>query len=240
LSIDSQGIGDEGTVSDFSSYFHAVNCATLPFKPKLTVKQVGGHKGTVRGGNPQLQIDLTTRPGDANVKSLSLTLSNSFEIDQEHLGNICTEKELAATQCAGRQAIGRATTTTPLLDQPLSGAVYAVSGSGGLPRLAFILNGQVNLLPRAETTTVKGQRLQTTVPVIPDAPIGHFHLIIFGGKHGYLANTRDICAHPPLTRVSFLGQNGATAAENLPLKATCGGAARSKRHAHRGNRGGAR
>jgi hypothetical protein len=240
FSIDSQGIGDEGTVSNFSSYFHAVNCATLPFKPKMTVKQVGGHKGTVRGGNPQLQIDLTTRPGDANIKSLTLTLSNSFEIDQEHLGNLCTEKELAATQCAGRQAIGKATTTTPLLDQPLSGAVYAVSGSGGLPRLAFILNGQVNLVPRAETTTVKGQRLQTTVPIVPDAPIGHFHLTIFGGKHGYLADTRDICAHPPVTRVSFIGQNGATEDVSLPLKASCGGAARSKRHAHRGNGGGGR
>jgi hypothetical protein len=136
FSIDSQGIGDEGTVSNFSSYFHAVNCATLPFKPKMTVKQVGSHKATLRGANPQLQIDLTTRPGDANIKSLALTLSSAFEIDQRHLGNICSEKELVATQCAGRQAIGKATTTTPLLDQPLSGPVYAVSGSGGLPRLA--------------------------------------------------------------------------------------------------------
>jgi hypothetical protein len=36
------------------------------------------------------------------------------------------------------------------------GPVYAVSGSGGLPRLAFILNGQVNLVPRADTTTPHG------------------------------------------------------------------------------------
>ena len=27
FSVDSQGIGDQGTVADFSSYFHAVNCA---------------------------------------------------------------------------------------------------------------------------------------------------------------------------------------------------------------------
>ena len=164
----------------------------------MTIKQVGGRKSTRRAANPSLQFDLTTRPGDANIKSLSVTLSSAFEIDQRHLGNICTEKELAATQCAGRQPIGEATTTTPLLDQPLSGPVYAVSGSGGLPRLAFLLNGQVNLLPRADAKTVKGGRLQTTVPVVPDAPIGHFHLIVFGGKHGYLANTRDLCQHTPL------------------------------------------
>ena len=49
-------------------------------------------------------------------------------------------------------------------------------------------------MPRAETKTVSGGRLRTTVPVVPDAPIGHFHLVVFGGKHGYLSNTRDLCA----------------------------------------------
>ena len=91
-------------------------------------------------------FDLRTRPGDANIKSLSLTLSKSFAIDQRHLGNLCSEAELAQTQCAGRQAIGTASTRTPLLDAPLSGPVYAVSGSGGLPRLAFVLDGQVSLV----------------------------------------------------------------------------------------------
>jgi hypothetical protein len=205
----------------------------------MTIKQVG-HKGTKRGANPQLQIDLNTRPGDANVQSLSLTLPNAFEIDQEHLGNICTEKELVATQCAGRQQIGRATTETPLLEQPLSGPVYAVSGSGGLPRLAFILNGQVMLIPRAETKTVGGGRLRTTAPVVPDAPIGHFRLIVFGGKHGYLDNTHDLCVHPPSARVEFNGQNGAKRAENMRVTSSCGGKARHKRHAHKGNGGGAR
>ena len=146
---------------------------------------------THRGGNPALQFDLNTRPGDANIKSISVTLPSAFEIDQRHLSNLCTEKELATTECAGRQQIGVASTKTPLLDQPLSGPVYAVSGGGGLPRLAFLLNGQVDLVPRAETKTVNGGRLYTTVPVVPDAPVGHFRLTVFGGKQGYLANTRE-------------------------------------------------
>jgi hypothetical protein len=123
-------------------------------------------------------------------------------------------------------------TATPLLDQPLSGSVYAVSGSGGLPRLAFILNGQVKLIPRADTTTVKGGRLQTTVPVVPDAPIGHFRMTVFGGKRGYLVNTRDICEKVPIAVVSYLGQNGATRSQKLPVRAACGraGSKRAKRH----------
>ena len=151
-----------------------------------------------------------------------MTLSNAFEIDQRHLGNICSRERTGRdTNAPAARAIGKATTTTPLLDQPLSGPVYAVSGSGGLPRLAFILNGQVKLVPRADTTTVKGGRLQTTAPVVPDAPIGHFSLTVFGGKKGYLVNTRDICAHTPVVRVGYTGQNGKTEAQKLKVKTAC-------------------
>ena len=220
MSVDSQGIGDQGRVANFSSYFHAVNCRALAFKPKMTIRLLGARKNTRRARNPELRFDLTTRPGDANIKSLSVTLSNAFEIDQRHLGNICAEKELATTQCAGRTAIGRAKTTTPLLDQPLEGPVYAVSGSGGLPRLAFLLNGQVDLVPRADTKTVGGL-LQTTVPVVPDAPIGHFQLNVFGGKAGYLINTRDICKRVATVSIAYTAQSGKTRSETVKVKAAC-------------------
>ena len=230
FSVDSQGIGDQGTVTNFSSYFHAVNCAALGFKPSMRVRQVGSRGETRRSANPELIFDLNTRAGDANIKGLNVTLPNAFEIDQTHLGNLCTEKELTTTQCAGRQQIGEATTTTPLLDQPLSGPVYAVSGSGGLPRLAFVLDGQVDLLPRADTKTIKGSRLSTTVPVVPDAPIGHFHLVVFGGKRGYLANTRSLCTHTPVVRVNYMAQNGETTSQAIKVKAPCSkGNARHKR-----------
>jgi hypothetical protein len=229
FSVASEGIGNQGAAAKFSSPFAAVNCATLPFQPRMSVRQLGGHKATGRSKDPSIQVDLNTREGDANIKSLSVTLPNALEIDQNHLGNLCSEKELAATQCVGRQAIGTATTTTPLLDQPLSGPVYAVSGSGGLPRLAFILDGQVDVLPRAETTTISGQRLQTTVPVVPDVPIGHFRLTLFGGKQGYLSNTRSLCSHPAMVTVSYLAQNEKKLTQRVATKAACGTKARHKR-----------
>jgi hypothetical protein len=235
LTVDSEGIGDQGTVANFSSFFHVDNCSSLGFRPKITMRQTNGHRATQRAKNPALELNLRTRPGDANVKSVSVTLSSAFEIDQRHLGNICSEKELAEKQCAGRTPIGRASTTTPLLDQPLQGPVYAVSGSGGLPRLAFILNGQVNLIPRADTDTARGGRLQTVVPVIPDAPIGHFHLTVFGGKTGYLVNTRDICAHLPVTKITYTAQNGKRRTEAVKVRSACGNRkARAKRHHHPG------
>ncbi len=234
LSVDSQGIGDQGTIANFSSPFHADDCATMPFKPRMTIRQLGGRKAAKRSSNAALKLDLRTRPGDANIKSLSVTLPTAFEIDQHHLGNICSESELVATQCAGRTPIGKALTKTPLLDQPLAGPVYAVSGSGGLPRLAFILNGQVSLLPRAETKSDKS-RLKTTVPVVPDAAIGHFELTVFGGKSGYLVNTRDLCQNTPFVQVDYTGQNGRTLTQKVKVKTNCGGKSSSRR-THRSRR----
>jgi hypothetical protein len=227
MTVDSEGIGDQGTAVGFSSYFQAADCAPLPFKPKMAVRKVG--KGALtRTQNPSLEFRLRTRPGDANIKSLSVTLSKAFSIDQRHLGTLCSETEFANTKCAGRAAIGTATTTTPLLDQPLSGKVYAVSGTGGLPKLAFILDGQVSLAPRAESFSTRGA-LKTVVPVVPDAPIGDFRLNLYGGKRGYLTNTRSLCAKPPLTTVEYEAQNGKRYTQRVRTQLPCGGGSKSKR-----------
>jgi hypothetical protein len=236
FSVDSQGIGDQGTVTDFSSYFQAVNCITLPFKPSMKIKQIGGKKATKRSQNPALQFDLRTRTGDANIKSVAVTLPKAFAIDQRHLGNICSKAQLAAERCAGRQAIGTVTTTTPLLDQPLSGPAYAVSGFGKLPHVVFILNGQVLIMPEAESSSVKGGHLRTVVPVVPDAPIGHFRLKLFGGKKGYLVNTRDLCASPATTTIEYTAQSGKTLTQTVAAKTACGKGKGSKRAARRARR----
>jgi hypothetical protein len=56
-------------------------------------------------------------------------------------------------------------------------------------------------------------------------------MTVFGGKTGYLINTRDICRREPRTRVSYAGQNGKSHAETVGVKVSCGKkSARSKRH----------
>ena len=64
FAVDSQGIGDQGTVVDFSSYFHAVNCAPLRFKPTMTIRQLGGRKAH-RGapGTPRSSSTCGPAPG---------------------------------------------------------------------------------------------------------------------------------------------------------------------------------
>jgi hypothetical protein len=217
MGVASHGTGDQGTIANFSSFFQAVNCSTLAFKPKMTVTQRGG---TARAQDPQLDFHLKTRPGDANIKSVAVTLSKAWAIDQRHLGNLCSEAELASKKCAGRQAIGKVSVKTPLLDAPLSGPAYAVSGKGGLPRLAFILDGQVSLVPRAKSFSVGGA-LKTVVPTVPDAPIGDFRLTVFGGKKGYLINTRSLCAHKVVSTIEYVAQSGKKLTQKVKAQAAC-------------------
>ena len=228
FTVDSQGIGDQGTVTNFSSYYQVVNCETLPFKPRMTITQLGGRKATNRGSDPSLRFDLHTSHGDANVKSIAVTLPNALEIDQAHLGNLCSVTELESTHCAGRQPIGTVSDETPLLEKPLKGHAYAVSGYGGLPHVAFILAGQVTVVPEGVSKTKKDGRLRTDVATVPDVPIGHFRLTLFGAKRGYLANTRSLCQHSPVTVVEYAAQNGRTLTQKVPITATCGG--KQKRH----------
>jgi hypothetical protein len=233
FSVSSQGIGDQGTVANFASPFQAVDCFALPFHPAMKVAQLGGHKQTRRGQDPGLRFDLRTRPGDSNIKSLVVTLPGAFEIDQRHLGNICSKAELQADRCAGRQPIGTVMTETPLLEKPLEGSAYAVSGYGGLPHVTFVLAGQVTLIPQGESSSIGGGRLRTEVATVPDAPIGHFRLSLYGGKNGYLSNTADLCASTPVIRVQFVGQNGSTRSERVKTKTACGSNKRPKRRQRR-------
>jgi hypothetical protein len=95
--------------------------------------------------------------------------------------------------------------------------------------VAFILAGQVTLIPQAMSSTVNNGHLRTEVPVVPDAPIGHFRLTLYGGNMGYLANTQNICAKTPVVQVRFVAQNGRTRTQRVPAKTACGSKAKTKR-----------
>jgi hypothetical protein len=187
----------------------------------MSIRQLGGRKQARRTQNPRLRFDVYTRPGDANLKSVSVTLSKAFQIDQRHLFNICSRSQLESERCAGRQPMGQVWVKSPLLDAPLEGPAYAVSGYGKLPRLVFILDGQVTVLPQAESSSVQDGHLRTVVPVIPDVPVGHFRLTLLGRAKGYLVNSKDLCRHPGRVRVDFSGQNGKSRSQRIKVETPC-------------------
>jgi hypothetical protein len=203
---------------DVFNPFQVANCSRLGFRPGLRARLVGG---TTRSANAGLIAALRARSGDANLRRVVVALPRAFQVDHRHLGNICSEGELAAKECAGRDAVGSVWARTPLLDEPLSGRVYAVSGSGGLPRLAIVLRGEITAVIRGDTFARNAQ-LRSVFGSIPDAPVSAFRLRVFNGKLGYLVLNRDVCRHRQFLTVRYVGQNSKTRVHRIRLRTGCG------------------
>ena len=155
---------------DVSAPFQAADCASLGFKPKLSLKLLGGTK---RGDTPRLRAVLEARKGDANIGRAQVTLPHSAFLEQAHIRTICTRVQFRAgggngEQCPKASVYGRARAITPLLDEPLEGPVFLRSSNNELPDLVAALHSSradFNLVGRIDS--LKG-RIRNTFDAPPD------------------------------------------------------------------------
>ena len=121
----------------------------------------------------------------------------------------------------------------------MPGPAYAVSGFGKLPRLAFILDGQVRLIPQAESASVNNGHLRTVVPVVPDAPIGYFRLDLLWRQTGLSGQHQGPLRVGGQDPVDYTAQNGKTLSQTVKAKTACGSSkAQGKRHGKRASQRG--
>jgi hypothetical protein len=218
LSVDAVLFGDEGAAVNRSSSFQAANCAGLKFGPALTLKLSGG---VYRRGHPDIHAVLRAKPGEANSRTVSLTLPKGELLDNSHIDTICTRVNFAADNCPAGSRIGTVTADTPLLDQPLSGGVYLRASNHSLPDMVLDLRGQVHIVLDARIDTVKG-RLRTTFAAVPDAPVSTVSLRLDGGKKGLLVNSEGLCGKGKKASLAMVGQNGMERDTSTKLRTTCG------------------
>jgi hypothetical protein len=214
--------------------FRTTGCGDLKFRPKLYTKLFGKRKSTRRNGNPKLRAILVARPGDANIARAALTLPHSQFLDQAHIGTVCTRVQLAAKACPAKAIYGYARAETPLLDEELKGPVYLVSSSHELPDLVADLQGQVNIQLHGVISAAKA-RIKTVFAPVPDVPVSKFTLIMKGGKHGLLVNSRDLCGHKNFSFLNFKAQNGKQLKnKRLPLRVPACHAKKAGKHKRNG------
>jgi hypothetical protein len=187
-----EGVG--GASAQVSQRFQVGECASLGFKPKVSMRLDGGSKRTK---HPALTFVLRPRPGDANLSNVSVTLPSSELLDQAHIGTVCTRVQFAADSCPPDSVYGQVTATTPLLSSPLTGNVYLRSSSNKLPDLVIDLRGPdsqpIKIEAAGRTDTVKGA-LRNTFSFVPDAPLTRVVVKLKGGKKGLLQNNVNLCA----------------------------------------------
>lgn len=200
-----------------ASRYQAANCASLGFKPSLTINLRGGAK---RGQFPALRALFKPRPGDANLARTVVKLPRSAFLEQGHIRTVCTRVQFAADACPPGAVYGRVTAWTPLLDEPLKGPAYLRSSDNKLPDLVFDLHGVVDIETSARIDSVRGG-IRATFPFVPDAPLTKVLVEMQGGKKGLIVNSRNICASTNRANVQTDGHNGKVSDSRPPLKAQC-------------------
>jgi hypothetical protein len=219
---------ESGATAPLAERFQAASCASLAFKPKLTLRLKGGTK---RGGHPALRAVLTMPPGGANLARAQVALPHSEFLDQSHIGTVCTRVQFAADQCPARSIYGHVTATSPLVDYAVQGPVYLRSSSHKLPDLVMALHGPpsqpVEVDAVARIDSVNGG-IRSSFEATPDLPLSKVVLSMDGGKKGLLENSTDICAHTGRAAAKFGGQNGKALLLHPALQTSCPKAQRKR------------
>lgn len=216
--VDVTAFGDEGGVGNSGTHYQASNCSDLRFKPKLGLRLRGGTKRT---GHPSLRANLRMGGGESAISRVAVTLPRSLQLDNANIKAPCTRAQFAADSCPQSSIQGRATAVTPILDEPLSGPVYLVSGNNKLPDLVASLKGQVAIDLRGRIDTVKS-RLRTTFGAVPDVPVSRFTLDIAGGRQGILQNNTDICRADRRAKIAMRAQNNRRSNSTPRVAIKCG------------------
>jgi hypothetical protein len=205
-----------------SSRFQVGGCRGLDFEPRFNLRLKGGTK---RGAFPKLIATVKATEGEANIARASVKLPRSAFLAQEHIRTVCTRVQFAQEACPGGSIYGKATATTPLLDEPLTGNVYLRSSNNKLPDLVVDLRGPASLPVRIElagrTDSARGA-LRNTFDLVPDAPVSKFRLELLGGKRGLVVNSRNLCAKPQRATVKLRAHSGAAHEARPVVRNDCG------------------
>jgi hypothetical protein len=206
-----------------TSPFQAADCASLGFKPRLSLTLRGK---TRRGGNPALRAVLRPRPGDANAARISVALPHSEFLDNANFRTICTRVQFKAgagngAECPAGAVYGHARAWTPLFSKPLEGPVLLRSSEHPLPDLVLALHGLVDIDAVGRIDSVGGG-IRNTFDFVPDAPITKVVVAFQGGRKGLFENSTDICLGKHRATVKMKGHNGRVHNFRTPLKPKCG------------------
>ena len=218
-----------------TSPFQAADCAALPFKPKLSLRLIGGTK---RGDHPKFRAHLKMNGiGEAAIERAQVTLPKSEFLENANIRTICTRVQfnkgtVPGEQCPEASVYGYAKATTPILDEPLEGPVFLRSSEHELPDLVGALHsGKININVVGRIDSVKGGGLRNTFEAVPDAPVSTFTLTMQGGKKGLLVNSTNLCKGTHKAKVAFDGHNGKFSDSRIPLQAKCKGKAKKRNRA---------
>ncbi|HEY5044282.1 MAG TPA: hypothetical protein VII53_00310 [Solirubrobacteraceae bacterium] len=204
-----------GASTAVSSPFTSVNCASLPFKPKLSALT---HARAGRANGAYLHVKVVSGPGQANIGKVKVDLPKQLPTRLTTLRKACLVGVFEANPatCPAPSVVGMATVSTPILAHPLTGPAYLVSHAGlAFPNLVIALQGEGIRLDLEGQTSIKRGVTSSTFRSIPDLPIAALDLVLPTGPHSLLTASlpakakRGLCRQKLNMPTAITAQNGA-------------------------------
>lgn len=205
------------TSATVATPFQATGCESLGFKPKFTASS---NAKTSRKNGASLVTKLKMPAGQANVKSVSVTLPKKLPSRLATLKLACPEATFAANPetCPEGSKVGEARALTPVLPGTMSGPAYFVSHGGvGFPDLDVVLKGAGVTVILVGNTNIKGGITHTKFLTLPDVPVKSFKLTLPVGPHSALGANGSLCKKRLTMPTTIVAQNGKTVKQRTKL-----------------------
>jgi hypothetical protein len=208
-------LGTQGALAQVSSPFAAANCKSLPFSPTFAVSS---EARTSKSSGASLDVKISYRPGQANIRSVAVTLPKQLPARLTTIQQACLAAMFGANPalCPAGSLIGIVKAVTPVLGVPLTGPAYLVShGGAAFPDVVAILQGDnVRLDLTGSINIAKNGVTSSTFASVPDAPISSFEFNLPEGPHSALAtdlpakDKGSLCGTTLLMPTTLTAQNG--------------------------------
>ena len=228
LATDSTLLGFVPGVAGFatqniSSPFQVGNCSALKFKPGF---KASSNAKTSKANGASLTTTVTPGAGQANIKSVKVSLPKALPSRLTTLQKACTEAQFAANplKCPSGSFVGGATVVTPTLPGKMTGPAILVShGGAAFPDLDLVVKSNGVTVILVGNTDIKKGITTTTFASTPDVPVSSVTVNLPIGSHSALAANGNLCARPLIMPTTITGQNGTVVKQNTKIAVSnCG------------------
>jgi hypothetical protein len=223
LATNSTVNGIFGGQQTLSTPFQVEKCSALAFKPSF---KASVSAKTSKANGASLETTINQAPGQANIKSVLVTLPISLPSRLTTLQKACPEATFAANplSCPSGSFVGGVRANTPALKDKMKGPAILVShGGAAFPDLDLVMEADGVRIILVGNTDIKKGITTTNFAATPDAPVSSITVNLPTGPHSALAAHGDLCTVRLAMPTTITAQSGAVIKQTTKVGVTgCG------------------
>ena len=221
--VESTVVSTQGSTASLNTPFQAEGCGALGFTPTFSAKTTGK---TSKANGASLETTINQPPGQANIKSVLVTLPKQLPSRLSTLNKACPEATFAANPyaCPAGSFVGSARANTPLLPGKLQGpAIFVSHGGEAFPDLDLVLEANgIRVILVGHTKITKGVTT-TEYATTPDDPVSSITVVLPTASNSALAANGNLCVASLVMPTVITAQNGLVFKQNTKIGLTgCG------------------